>query len=168
MSLPEDLLEQSRFLLTRERGKPKQASLRRAVSSAYYAVFHLLTADAASQAAPPAPEGLRDRVQRGLSHGTMKKAAEAFDSKKATPWIDSLLKTPPIHPSVASVARSFVRLQEERHKADYDVADRFDRPRVLVLVNEAEKTFRDWNAVRNTDDARLFLASLMFWNLWSK
>jgi len=39
MNLAEDLLEQANHLARRERGKPKQASLRRAVSTAYYACF---------------------------------------------------------------------------------------------------------------------------------
>jgi hypothetical protein len=46
MSLPDDLLEQAGHLASRERTKPKQASLRRAISVSYYAVFHLLVDDA--------------------------------------------------------------------------------------------------------------------------
>jgi hypothetical protein len=42
MRLPEDLLEQARHLVKREPKRPKQASLRRAISTAYYALFHLL------------------------------------------------------------------------------------------------------------------------------
>ena len=44
MSLPEDLLEQAVHLATLDARRPKQANLRRAVSTAYYALFHLLTA----------------------------------------------------------------------------------------------------------------------------
>ena len=46
MPFPEDLLEQAKHLASRERTKPKQASLRRAVSTAYYALFHLLISEA--------------------------------------------------------------------------------------------------------------------------
>ena len=97
----------------------------------------------------------------------MKQAANAFQSGRLPAHLATLLP-PPLTASLTSVARGFVRLQEERHKADYDLADQFDRTRVLGLVKEAEQLFRDWNAVRNTDDARVFLASLMFWKLWSK
>jgi uncharacterized protein (UPF0332 family) len=41
MALAEDLLEQAFLLLNKESKNPKQASLRRAVSTAYYALFHL-------------------------------------------------------------------------------------------------------------------------------
>ena len=37
-----DLLAQARSLATSDAKKPKQANLRRAISSAYYALFHFL------------------------------------------------------------------------------------------------------------------------------
>ena len=37
MTLPADLLKQAGFLARRERKRPSQASLRRAVSASYYA-----------------------------------------------------------------------------------------------------------------------------------
>ena len=48
MRLANDYLEQARHLATRERTRPKQASLRRAVSVAYYALFHLLCDEASN------------------------------------------------------------------------------------------------------------------------
>jgi len=169
MSLPKDLLEQARLLAQpgTGRGRPRQASLRRAVSTAYYAVFHLLSADATAQASPAGPTGLRKRVQRSLQHTTMKTAAYALQSNPPHPRILALISGA-IPTPLLSVARGFVRLQDERHNADYDLADHFDRSRVQGLIREAERVFRDWNTVRNTDEARIFLAALMFWNLWSK
>lgn len=41
MAFPDDLLEQAVHLARREPGRPRQASLRRAISTAYYALFHL-------------------------------------------------------------------------------------------------------------------------------
>jgi len=41
MAFPNDLLEQAKHLAIREKKRPRQASLRRAVSTAYYALFHL-------------------------------------------------------------------------------------------------------------------------------
>ena len=47
MGLAEDLLRQADHLAAYERLNPSQASLRRAVSTAYYALFHLLIGEAA-------------------------------------------------------------------------------------------------------------------------
>ena len=44
MALADDLLEQAQHLAMRDPKRPRQASLRRAVSTAYYALFHLLIA----------------------------------------------------------------------------------------------------------------------------
>jgi len=46
MAFGDDLLEQAQHLANRERKEPRQASLRRAVSTAYYALFHLLISEA--------------------------------------------------------------------------------------------------------------------------
>ena len=46
MSFADDLLEQSYHLLNKDGENPKEASLRRAVSTAYYALFHLLIDEA--------------------------------------------------------------------------------------------------------------------------
>lgn len=167
MPLANDLLEQAQFLVQREQRRPRQASLRRAVSTAYYAVFHLLASGAASQASPAAPAGLSERVQRALEHGAMKEAAKRFEAGTLPDHVRSLL-TNPLPAPLVSVARSFVRLQEMRHMADYDVASRFERARAKNAVALATQLFVDWEAIRNTDDARVFLASLMFWKLWSK
>ena len=43
MPFPDHLLEQARLLANLDKKRPRQASLRRAVSTAYYALFHLLT-----------------------------------------------------------------------------------------------------------------------------
>jgi hypothetical protein len=46
MAYHDDLLDQALHLVHKERRNPKQASLRRAVSTAYYALFHLLMNEA--------------------------------------------------------------------------------------------------------------------------
>ena len=52
MSLHDDLLGQARQLAAKEPKRPLQASLRRAVSASYYALFHLLVYHAARRMFP--------------------------------------------------------------------------------------------------------------------
>lgn len=49
MGLAQDLLEQAKHLASYEGNNPTQASLRRAVSTSYYALFHLLLEDASQR-----------------------------------------------------------------------------------------------------------------------
>ena len=68
MALADELLDQAIYLASIRPGQPNEASLRRAVSAAYYALFHLLTAAAASNMAPAFPAKLRPLVQRTFVH----------------------------------------------------------------------------------------------------
>jgi hypothetical protein len=63
--LHSDLIEQAQHLAKREPNRPRQASLRRAVSTAYYALFHMLISDAALKLVPNSPVWLRDQARRG-------------------------------------------------------------------------------------------------------
>lgn len=167
MGFSEDLLEQAQFLVRREPNKPKQASLRRAVSTAYYAVFHLLTWEAADQAAPKNPGGLKIRVTRSLEHNSMKKAAQQFESGNFPDAIKPLVSSS-IPMALVEVARNFILLQDERHAADYDRTGAFSRARAQNAVGLAARVFAYWNTVRNTDDAKVFLAALIFPRLGSR
>jgi hypothetical protein len=69
MAFPDDLLEQAYDLANKEPINPKQASLRRAVSTAYYALFHLLIDEAVSKWAV---ERQRSILARTFEHGKMK------------------------------------------------------------------------------------------------
>jgi hypothetical protein len=73
MAFADDLLEQAYHLAKRERRNPRQASLRRAVSTAYYAVFHLLIDEAVGNWTI---ERQRSALARTFDHGKMKKVCE--------------------------------------------------------------------------------------------
>ena len=170
MSLAEELVVQARFLANLDPHGPNQANLRRAVSSAYYAVFHLFSGEVGAQVISSGPSGLRERTQRALNHNTMYKAAESFSQSgvrpRNLPADISLSGT--VSAELTSIARGFKRLQEERHSADYDVSRSFDRIEVPALVQTAEDIFADWSREKTSGNAPIFLASLMFWQLWNK
>lgn len=144
MPLAEDLLEQAERLARLERRKPKQASLRRAISTAYYALFHLLVAEAAANW-KHRPH--RAALGRSLDHGKMKTA-----SLKAARSSNAGLRT---------VAKSFVELQERRHLADYDSALRLSRSDALRAVRVAEGAFQNWEAVRSQGIAKDYLLAFL-------
>jgi uncharacterized protein (UPF0332 family) len=170
MSLAEELLDHARFLANLDPRTTTQANLRRAVSAAYYAVFHLFSAEVASQVSPTAPPGMRERTQRALERKQMLTVANAFSQAGGRPTsLPADIRLPdPISRELSSIAISFKRIQEARHLADYDVTNRFDPVDALALVQEAERIFRDWNTERNSGNAQAFLASMMFWKLWNK
>src|SRR5438132_9883570 len=73
MAFADDLLGLAQHLASLYPAHPHQASLRRAVSTAYYALFHLLVSEATLNWARVE---LRPALGRLFDHGPMKAAAE--------------------------------------------------------------------------------------------
>lgn len=162
MSLHDDLLQQARMLARKEPRRPKQASLRRAISTAYYALFHLFVDEATKRLVKGRNAAdLRRCLARAFVHHEMMAVAKGFAggtvSEKLKPAMSGVR---PSH-RLARCAGAFVDLQQARHEADYDLAKRYARQQALDLVEQAEIAFRDWSAVRNTPEADVFLVGLL-------
>jgi uncharacterized protein (UPF0332 family) len=165
MALHDDLLEQAAHLASRERKKPRQASLRRAVSAAYYALFHLLAAEGARNFVPSQPPGLRAQVGRAFSHDGMEQVCKQFAAGAASERAAQLLQGP-IEPDLKAVAQAFVFLQRARHEADYDVGTTFNRVDTLQNIERARAAFRSWQQVRSNPNSLIFLAALLLQKNW--
>jgi uncharacterized protein (UPF0332 family) len=171
MSLAEELLEHARFLANLDPRATTQANIRRAISAAYYAVFHLLAAEVAAQVSPDVPRGLRERTQRALNHTHMLKVAKAFSqpgAKRAKDLPDDVVLPDPISMELASIADIFQELQEARHTADYDVLKQFDPDDAVTLVRKAERVFDNWKTERGSSNAPVFLAAMTFGKDWNR
>ncbi len=161
MSLHRDLLEQARHLAVRDRSRPRQANLRRAISTAYYALFHLLV-DEATRALIADP-ALRPLVGRAFDHGDMKNASQVFFEATRLPTDVAELAGSVIPPDLRLVAGCFVRLQGERHAADYKTDRVFTRDEAIDLVRQVEEAFEAWGRIRKQPIARVYLVSMMLW-----
>ena len=172
MSLGTDLLEQARHLVSRERRKPKQASLRRAISSSYYALFHTLIEEAARLVLPAnQSSGARSRVGRTFGHAEMKKVSQAFATPSAKPSsaIEKLVAAaPPIPTDMITVANAFIELQEARHEADYNTARHYTRQEARTFVQTADAAIQSLRRVRTDPVARTYLVALLIWKKWDR
>ena len=163
MRLPEGLLEQAQHLVKREPKRPKQASLRRAISTAYYALFHLLISEAVLNW-----KRAEDRVElaRMFEHTHMRSICanrrdelnEGFKKKKAgRPNQEEAVKR-----SLHRVVSTFVQMHEQRELADYDYSSNWTRTDVLPKVEGVAAAFKAWKAIRNEDIAQAFLFTLLY------
>jgi len=166
--LPEHLLEQARHLARREHKRPRQASLRRAVSTAYYALFHLLVRDSVKQMGPGLNEELRNRVYRWFDHGAMYQVAKAFRQDVETIHNSKVILFPKNNLLVRMTAQHFVDLQELRHSADYDPGAVFVRTDVLESIDNLVSIFKVWPSVRDTPQGNALLLSFLLWDKWGK
>jgi hypothetical protein len=156
MGLAQDLLQQADHLAAYQGVNPSQASLRRAVSTAYYALFHLLIEDAAQRWKGSA-EALTG-VERGFQHGSMKKTSLQFGKLG---WEDWHGDQQPIPLKLQHVARAFVDLQEERHTADYNNHEQWSAADVQATLNTVRSAFEDWQAIRTDPMAGNYLLAML-------
>lgn len=155
--LHDDLLQLARRTIELDAGpgRPKQANLRRTISTAYYALFHLLVYEATSRMDLRGPDA--QKYQRGLGrafeHETMKLASAAINATEIAGGIGSV-KTPP---DLKEVASAFVELQRDRHSADYDLTRQFTKADARLRLEQAEAAFAKWASVREDPVAALYL-----------
>lgn len=142
MGYQHDLIQHAIFLSELNLpGEPKQVDLRRAVSAAYYSLFHLLTTEAALNWKH---ERQQHDFARMFDHGRMRNASE---SKKTVPGI-------------GLVADSFVKLQQARHTADYNNSKLWSRAEVWEMIAVAEDAMAVWSVIREQDVAQDYLLDL--------
>ena len=170
MPLADDLLEHaSRLLVTPAIG---DIDCRRVVSASYYAAFHLISAAVATQVSPPEPKGLRGRCQRALEHRAMKNAMARFLTPEGVKRLAEEVSVPcAFSQDIATIAKAFGDLQDERHLADYDVVDAEGKVGLSWAsesLNKAKLLFEAWGRAQSTDEAKLFLATVIFNNRWAK
>jgi hypothetical protein len=92
----------------------------------------------------------------------MYKAAESFSQSGARPRnLPSNIDLPgPLSAELVAIAKGFKQLQDERHAADYDVSQSFDRMKLLALVQTAEDIVSNWRKEKFSGNAPVFLSSL--------
>jgi hypothetical protein len=163
VTLSRDLLKQAASLAKREPKHPTQASLRRAVSTAYYAMFHLM---GEAVAARFSPSSMHDFVRRGLDHGRMRQAADHVKNlsvNRATQAKFSMAGVA-VSQDLATVATAIGTLQHARHEADYNLAHRYTRAEVDDLIRTANAAFAAWGRIATVAEADAFIVALLFWN----
>lgn len=164
MNTPKRMLELAQTLATLDPRRPRQVTLRRAVSTAYYAFFHLLgEAYAALFSNDPK---VRAAIFRTINHKDIATAARDFAAvparlPKALPT--SVIAIPA---ELSAVARAFSDIQDQRHDADYDLTFEYTRPEVITLISDTHNAFENWEKARTTPAARLFLACFQLKKTW--
>lgn len=165
MKSPEHLLELARSILEMDRRRPRQVSLRRAVSTAYYAVFHLLGLEYTLMFSDD--PAVRAGIFRAVNHADVQKAARDFSNPKLPLPGVLVSKGVVVTPELLNVAKSFIDLKDARTSADYDLSTTYTRAQVAAFVELAEQVFEDWAVAKKAPAARLFLACFHLKNAWS-
>jgi uncharacterized protein (UPF0332 family) len=160
MAFPDDLLKVAQDLANLHPENPHQASLRRAVSTAYYALFHLLISETTANWARPE---LRAILGRCFDHNQMKTASETKVSQINTAFKrnppEGAEKTVAIH--LRTVANAFIQAQQRRNDADYNMAKEWTPVEVDTQIASVNEAFKTWNVIRDEAVAQAYLVSLL-------
>lgn len=159
---PSQLLAVAEELATLDKTKPREASLRRSISTAYYALFHRLILSSTynlSGVGGPYRE-IGATVARWFDHAQMAKACRAFSGPLVQGKLQKALPTgyasTKISHELQEVARAFVRLQEERRRADYDGLAVFRRQDAIANIQLATQAFADWKHAKKDPFRHVF------------
>jgi hypothetical protein len=135
-------------------GRPRHTLLRQAVSTAYYAVFHVLCVETAHTLLPNGTDDQCLSLVRAFSHRDTKDCC-AWIARRAgkipkpvRPLVDALgqPQSPYLH-----VSDAFCDLQEARHRADYDHFAMFSKATVLAHVQDARRCLSDVRGAPDPD-----------------
>jgi hypothetical protein len=130
-----------------------QATLRRAVSTAYYALFHFLIEEACKNWARPEQ---RPAITRVFEH---KRMFDASNSRVAK-YKNAAGGSAEFH--LYSVAYAFCQLQQKRHQADYDLSSTWATSSVKLALGSVADAFASWSAIQHEQIAQDYLFSLLF------
>jgi hypothetical protein len=131
---PDHLFEQAEQLAKAPAaGAPRQVDLRRAVSAAYYGVFHYVSAAAADMIVGATKRSIAEygRVYRSIDHRALRDLCEEL--RKPTLPARYLPHVPAkgVGNNIPRFATTLIELQEKRHSADYD-------PLVRLRLSDAQ------------------------------
>jgi hypothetical protein len=137
MAYHDDLLQLASELI--EKDGATQAELRRAVSTAYYALFHLLVSETTLNWRR---DSSRNALGRMFDHGLMKRVSDRVAKK--TPFAG---EDPIAVSGLRLVAEAFVDLQDWRHIADYDNGRIWTPLDTIVAIAKANSAFVAWEDI---------------------
>ena len=127
---PSSLIDTVLVLLGAHTRRPRQADVKRAISTIYYALFHALCRNAANclvgTAGANRSEPAWQQMYRSLEHGLARSQCGN----------ERVMQRFPVE--IQAFANDFVALQKKRHEADYDPASRFKLEDARMWLNAAK------------------------------
>jgi hypothetical protein len=147
VGLADELFEDAHFLADKGVIDQRQTLMRRSISTAYYAAFHLFIEDFVEHWEFP---DQRARLARMFGHSKMCTGFTPKDKKNPTPAEQAL----------QDVVTAFSQLQKDRERADYDSGWRLVETDVRNAIRLAEDVFAKWHKIKDEDIARHHLLSM--------
>lgn len=158
------LLHAQRLLDSGRPSDPSETDIRRAISAAYYSLFHYLLTDAADGllGKTKRSEPAYALVYRAFEHSKMKsRAAQAARPQSKIAKALPSFGISSFSDSIRNGAVAFVALQAERHKADYDPRYHPSIESAQAQIDAARQAIATFSQADRAE-YQLFLLMLLF------
>jgi hypothetical protein len=144
-------------------GRPRQADLRRAISTAYYGVFHAALTAAADQFVGAAKRSTSQYglVYRTVDHKRLRELCEDIGKSTLPRKLASHAPAGGFGNNIRAFAAAVLELQAKRHTADYDPTILFKTSDAAYAIRIARTAVRRFEKAR-ADRREAFLALLLF------
>ena len=161
---PDHLLDQAdRLARSPPAGAPRQADLRRAMSSAYYAIFHAILAETSDEFVGRTQ---RDTpryalVYRSIDHRSVRNLCEDIAKPTLPAKYSPYVPRTGFGSDLVALATAVVDLQEKRHLADYHPGFRVRASDAVLAVATGRTVLRRFRSANRTQ-RRAFVSLLAF------
>jgi hypothetical protein len=156
---PDHLFEQAERLADPQSpGRRRQVDVRRAVSAAYYGLFHFTLAQLADllMGASLRSTKVYSLAYRSVSHQRLREFCSEVRKATPPPRYNPYLPSEGFGADLKQFAGAAVELQQRRHDADYDPAERFLTTDARAAVDTA-RAARSRFLAASADQQRAFL-----------
>lgn len=143
-----------------------EAARRRAISTAYYGFFHVLT-EAGAQMIAGATGPLQAQVSRSYNHALLRTVSERIWRERLDPPWNRLFPAP-LSEEIKLVAVTAVELQAARILADYDLNETVTISFTVECVRSARRAALAFAAIAGSDEARAFLIAILLSDRWGR
>lgn len=160
---PEHLIEQAEALSQTLSRRPRETDLRRAISNAYYAMFHSLAKEVADELVGVTRRRAKEYniVYRSLEHGRAKDLCRDLTKTTLPQKYSGLAPAGGFCADITQFCTAFADLQERRHAADYDPSERFLVADAKLTLGTAKSAIQKLEGAPQAE-RRLFIHLLVF------
>ncbi|WP_159012675.1 hypothetical protein [Bradyrhizobium sp. S69] len=161
---PEHLFEQAEELIKPlAAGPPRQVNIRRAISTAYYGLFHAMLAAGADQfiGVTKRDTSQYSLVYRSVDHRGLRNLCEEIKKQNLPARYQPYAPSNGFGPNIQALASTVVELQEKRHAADYNPMQRMRRIDADLAIKTARAALMRFEKA-SPKRKLAFLALLLF------
>jgi hypothetical protein len=161
---PDHLFEQAeRLVQPPAAGPPRQVDVRRAISAAYYGLFHAMLIASADQFVGVTKRSTNQYalVYRSIDHGSLRKLCETAKAQSLPPKYARNTPAGGLGRNISAFAAAFLELQEKRHAADYDPIVRVKTSDAKLAISSARAALVRFQQ-SDDEERKAFLSLLLF------